>query len=193
MKTLLIIFTVLAFAGCGDESPTKTQFDDFSNTYFPLHVGNEWQYETGRDDGKYYSYKVIGKKIISNKEYFVLTDNFFDLDTNYIRTDNGIQYFKYEDNRESPYRIFENNALIEETNNTYSIKTEIINDAERLIETKAGNFINYASVEEGEIARDAGVMFYYAKDIGMIYSWWFKGQLKLVYSKVKDVETGVKQ
>lgn len=193
MKKAILILALLAFLGCSDDNSTQPGIKDFNGTYLPLHVGNEWQYESVRQDTSYLYLKIIGKKVISNREYYVLVDNIFELDTNYIRTNDGIHYYSYKDNNDLLFRVFRDITIDNDTYNSLRLKTIIETNSTSVIRTKAGDFNNYASVEEGEIERDAGIMFYYAKDIGLVSSFWQIGRINLVYSKINGIETGEKK
>lgn len=191
-KQLVLVLVLITFIGCNEDSPTEPLYTNFTESYFPLHIGNEWQYESTRDDSTYFYYRISGKETIANKEYFVIIDNFYGLDTNYIRSDNGVQYYIYKENRDMPYRDFRNITLIKDTYNNQNIDCKIELNSINVIKTKAGEFKDYAAVEEGNTSLDGGTMYYYVKGIGLINSWWFIGKIDLVYSKVNGVETGEK-
>ncbi len=192
MNKILLLLALLAILGCSDDNSTQPGIKNSNGSYFPLHVGNEWQYESVRQDTSYLYLKIIGKKVISKREYFVLVDNIFELDTNYIRTNDGIYYYTYKDNEDLLFRVFKDITIDNDTYNSLRLKTIMEKNSSTVIRTKVGDFNDYASIEEGEIERDAGIMFYYAKDIGLVSSFWQIDKIDLIYSKINGVETGEK-
>lgn len=190
MKNLILIIVLIAFIGCSEDTPTEST--NFEDSYLPLQIGNEWQYEHNYYDS-IYNYKVIDKQNISNKEYFVMINDYNRGDTNYIRTDNGVDYFWYLNNKEYTYRIFKDIETNSGTYNSRRLKCDIRTNDQYNINTEAGDFTNIAIVEEGTIANDGGVMFEYGKSVGLIRTWWFKGELKLVYAKIGDKIYGKKR
>lgn len=82
MKTLLIIFAILAFAGCGDEAPTETKIDlDKEYTLEELENDPDWVEVTDID--------TIKQPCVWNyvMEYGKLIENIGELRTIYKKSD----------------------------------------------------------------------------------------------------------
>lgn len=194
MKKLILILLTLSIVSCKQKSPTENTLLSPDGSYLPLQVGNEWiyNYHFGNTDTTKYI-KVIGTKKINNNDYFIVVNNIHFLDTNYLRTKDGLKYYIYKENKDFIFRIFKDTIIEKEDSyDIYAIKSKIQIESSSIVRTGVGKYSNYIEVEEGEIALDGGTMFYYVKDIGLVYSLWPFGNISLVYAKVNDVEYGEK-
>jgi hypothetical protein len=94
-ETLLAILFIFALLVSCDNDDTY-QFPNASNDYFPLHIGDTWEY-------KNHIRKVSVATTINNKEYVLITSDIFRADTLYdsreefYRKENGKVYKLYTD------------------------------------------------------------------------------------------------
>lgn len=191
MKAILLIVAIITMVGCKQEAPTH--FLDVEESFLPLQIGNEWNYELSTDTNIIFYMKVINMKLINTLEYYVVINNFHNkIDTSYIRTSDGMNFYIYQDNKEYVYLIFKDTTINDGIYKSQKLNVKIRNESRDTIKTKAGNFNSYAEVEEGDISKDAGTVYLYTKGIGLLSKFWFKGKMTLVYAKVNNVEIGKK-
>lgn len=201
MKKIILIIAIIAFVGCKEETPTENTLLSTEESYIPLHVGNEWIFklQTGNIDTTTVI-KVIGKTKLNNENYFIVVDNFknminkkYGIDTNYIRTENGTKYFIHKESKDFIYRFFDDTTIkAVDSYTNYDIKSKVHTESINTVKSEVGDFNSYMEVEEGTIENDGGTVFYYVEGIGLVYSYWFKGKITLVYANVNDVEYGEK-
>ena len=67
-RLLWFILAILVFC-CGKDKNPMDSNGTPDNSYFPLAVGNEWTFKM--NNSTTYKYKVIDKKHVNDKEYFV--------------------------------------------------------------------------------------------------------------------------
>lgn len=94
-KLLAILFIFIAIVSC-DKDPNVDKIPPSFNDYFPLQIGNTWEY-------KNHIRKVGVRSTINNKEYTLITSEIFRADTLYdtredfYRVKNGKVYKLYTD------------------------------------------------------------------------------------------------
>ncbi len=96
-KTILLfaMIVVASFASCKkeDTNPTGGSSDDQSQSYFPLKVGNVWEYESTLSKvPTRVKNEIEGQTVINGKTYFVMNSTGTTLKSNY-RYENGVVYF----------------------------------------------------------------------------------------------------
>lgn len=195
MKNLIFILLLLILVSCKQEAPTENTLLSPEDSFLPLQVGNEWiyNYHYGNTDTTKYI-KVIGTKNINNNDYFIVVNNIHvELDTNYIRTEDGLKYYFYKENNDYIYRFFKDTTIKRVDSYTiYDIKSKFHSESIDTVDSDIGKHSSYMEVEEGTIENDGGTIFYYVEGIGLVYSYWFIGNISLVYAKVNNVEYGEK-
>ncbi len=95
-KTILLfaMITIATFTSCKNEdtNPTGGTTDDQSQSYFPLKVGNVWEYEsTLTKTPTHVKNEIIGQTVINGKSYFVMNASSSTITANY-RYENNVLY-----------------------------------------------------------------------------------------------------
>lgn len=195
MKTLLfaLIISFVLFS-CKEDNDKD---ENISGAYFPLEVGNEWHYMESRtnSDSVFFYIKVESKIEKNNRSYFVVSFDGTNLDglTQYkdIYTNDGIYYYENIDNEDKLFLIFKDTLVTENTVLDEKLNCNI-GDISQTLETSAGTFSNLATISTGNVEVDGGYTEVFAKDIGMIKRYWFRGFYDLKYCKIGEKEYGKK-
>lgn len=195
MKNLLIILmlTIFIFA-CKDEE-VVARFE-MNETYLPLHVGNEWRFKSDEvlDTNTYVS--IINDYVKKgNKFYYEMnTDRLYKKGASkdnrnniYLRTDDGLIYYCYIENKEYIYRVFKNFYQFNldydpDDSNPLILKSSYLEES-KLFKIEIDSNPDFADTSYWE---------YYEKGIGMKYAIWYIGQVNLIYAKINGVENEFK-
>lgn len=92
LVAILFIFTL--FTSCDSDEPY--QFPNASNNYFPMHIGDSWEYPN-------HIRKVSAEVTINNKQYMLMVNEIYQADILYdsredfYRVENGKVYKLYTD------------------------------------------------------------------------------------------------
>lgn len=108
--------TLILLSLASTSVPLAAQIDSSLKQYFPLHIGDCWQYvriSSPPTDCEYSLSTVIGDTVMPNgKKYFVKTGSFFPssgYDRDYVRIDDSLNVFVYTGSAEctaSEYTMF---------------------------------------------------------------------------------------
>jgi hypothetical protein len=119
----LIFSAVLAFSlfSCKKDD---TNVDTGTNDYFPLEVGNKWEFEYDE------FIEVIGTTTISGKTYYALKGNY---DTTYYRIGSNKVYFVNRKVSDSEKNIFDLNASKGQTWNYGEYKVKMVSKTDTVL------------------------------------------------------------
>lgn len=113
-KSIFILLVALATSGCVEEKEGGP-ISISEHGYFPLHIGNSWEYSTlGYDSDLYVSKsEIVSKVFIDNFEYALMTRtrtiySGTHIDSSYYRVDTNGYVFVREN--ESEYNVYRLNA-----------------------------------------------------------------------------------
>ncbi|MBK9248942.1 MAG: hypothetical protein IPM69_12710 [Ignavibacteria bacterium] len=182
----------LLFISCGDNTFLPSTQLTKAEVYFPLHVGDQWQYawdinETNKDN---YTVSVVGTTIFNNTKYFTLKGEFavkkLDLPLWYMRVEdsrvylysNGKEYFDIDFDRMEVDTINKLTSYVAVSNKTIDITP---GKFEGCVETAA-----YLS------SIDAVPYRSFAPNVGMVSSVGEVLSLVLTYARINGKEYGRK-
>lgn len=201
-KIILFILLALIAISCGDDDENIEKQIDLSDTYLPLEVGNQWQYEYyANDSTANLSLKVIGKTTINNKEYFEVENlnlligyGEYKDEKTFIRSSDGITFYALVENEEKIFRIYDE---VDVTENIFHLRLRgnYFENAKFTVSSIFGDLNSFfiSSINFPEI--DGGYDEYSLKGIGIVG----RGaecigicNMQLNYCKVGDKEYGEK-
>ncbi|MCE5305587.1 MAG: hypothetical protein ABFD00_09600 [Chloroherpetonaceae bacterium] len=199
--TIISLALLMLFAVSCKQEPATIEEDKYINevisdtSYFPLDIGNEWIYDISYDTVNIHL-KVIDSAYFNSLKYsVVLCENYqgkfapVNLDTMYLRTTDGIKFYRYINGAERLYLDFSQDFTdsikgikysVSIPENSYGIPTGVYS-------IPLGEFQDCKKIESIEVEPR---IYISAKGIGMISFTWFKGKATLIYAKINGTEIG---
>lgn len=188
MKTLAVLFVLLACSlpSCSDTAaPVNT--DTAAHVYFPLHVGDQWQYQYAVNGMRY---DVCDSQVsINNANYFrIITTHTGDpfADTSFYRTEKT-KVFRWKNNEERLYADYG-----EADTGQMTPYYQIIVARDQTFETPASTFRNCVSTINSSVHVDGDYFRNIAPMVGTVRMTGESPTFLLTYARINGKEYGKK-
>lgn len=175
---MLVIFTAY---DCSKEGITEPEF---SQDYFPLAVGNKWIFKSGEIE---WTIEVMGRKIISNHNYFVVVRIYEDIpDTNYYRVNELKQILVNYEGKD--YLFIDFQKTPGDTWDVFGTTFARVRNLNLTVTVPAGKFHDVTEIyfDNYELS-DLYEHNYYAPGIGLIRSVGFRRLSELISAFVNGI------
>ena len=183
--TFILVLTIMLLASCaqeveepGTEEPQEQEDKVTVETYYPLAVGNQWEYEGVGNEYATYTQKVVYSK---DNKYQIMIDNGGTISANiYVINDESLirTYSEAE--------VYDEKNVLDEESNMEDIIIKLplkvgtkwesqgnqceITDIDATVTVPAGTFENCIIIKKIYKESGASSNFYYCKGVGLVKS-----------------------
>jgi hypothetical protein len=162
IKTLFIIALFILIYSCS--SSVNTEKNNQSSEYFPLEVGNQWEYYYFNNDTLTHRQKILEEISIDGKKYFIRGEG------NELSSKDTLRF--YDDVICIRENGFDRNwfDFSKDNNERYKLgKTEVLVEKNLKITTKAGEFNDCVGFHFNDPKiYDDEISYYFAKGVGIV-------------------------
>lgn len=188
--TFFLVAIVLALASCADSTVNPPAIVTKADTYFPLHLGDEWRYTeySSNTFPDTLTVKVTGVVYFDNKKYFDLSNSW--AHKKYLLPNYPI-YYRTEGNKVYMYAEYKDQLLIDfdrTTPDSVNKNLRYVQEQGKTVTVPAGTFADCVGTLAYSSAYDAVPHENYAPNVGKIFWSGLSPTYKMFYANVDGKE-----